>query len=380
MGLFGYIKRYSGIFLANVGTSIGLYYLWNKGHKYLVPTVSLCSIGVSYLYCRLKARDKLTSKDAIVITGCGSGLGYSLALHFQKLGATVIAGVLQMESPTVNRLEDAGVIVFPLDLMELNSITSFTDSIRRTIGDKKLVLRGVINNAAVMVFGEFEWQTYGHIKTQLEVNFLGATIVTQDLMPIIRGNYSRIIVVSSHCNTQPVPGAAIYSGTKAALTAWATGLRVELKKYGISVVSVVPGSYMKDTNIFNHQADNFEAMKWVMSKEVQTFYGDYLSRYIKYFTSLVESPVLQTIQDKRVYEIFEAALLDKYPSATYKNESWRYKIYHTLFSITPTFLRDRLVEKFVHGPKWTKEDARRSLVFLKKAMNSLYKKRNRDDD
>ena len=230
-----------------------------------------------------------------------------------------------------------------------------------------------------MVFGEFEWQTYGHLRTQVEVNFLGATIVTQDLMPIIRGHYSRIIVVSSHCNTQPIPGAAIYSGTKAAITAWATGLRVELKKYGISVISVVPGSYIRETNIFNHQADHFEAMKWVMSKEVQNFYGDYLTRYIKYFTSLVEKIGLQKIRDNRIYEIFEAALLDRYPSPTYKNESWRYTIYHALFSITPTFLRDYLVQKFVHGPAWTKDDAMKSVVSVQKAMNGLYKRHSKDD-
>lgn len=74
----------------------------------------------------------------IVITGCGSGLGYSLALHCRQLGATVIAGVLQMDCPSVQKLEDEGVIVFHLDLMELNSTTGFTDSVRRTIAEKRL--------------------------------------------------------------------------------------------------------------------------------------------------------------------------------------------------------------------------------------------------
>ena len=43
-----------------------------------------------------------------------------------------------MESPAVQKLEDEGVIVFPLDLMEPNSTTGFTDSVRRTIAEKKL--------------------------------------------------------------------------------------------------------------------------------------------------------------------------------------------------------------------------------------------------
>lgn len=94
--------------------------------------------GVTYLYCHLKSRDELTSNDLIVITGCGSGLGYSLALHCRQLGATVIAGVLQVECPSVKKLESAGVIIYPLDLMELNSTTEFTDSVRHTIAEKKL--------------------------------------------------------------------------------------------------------------------------------------------------------------------------------------------------------------------------------------------------
>lgn len=38
----------------------------------------------------------------------------------------------------------------------------------------------------------------------------------------------------------------------------------------------------------------------------------------------------------------------------FRNESWRYLVYHALFLIMPTCLRDRLVEKFVQGPSWTK--------------------------
>ena len=59
-------------------------------------------------------------------------------------------------------------------------------------------------------------------------------------------------------------------------------------------------------------------MKWVMLKETQNFYGDYLYRYMKYFTSLVKNTTVQTIRDGRIYEIFEGAILDRYPSATYK--------------------------------------------------------------
>jgi len=103
------------------------------------------------------------------------------------------------------------------------------------------VLRALVNNAGVMVFGEFEWQTQAHAKYQINVNFLGTMRITQELMPIIRQNGGRIIVVSSHCAADPLSGVSVYAATKAALAAWTTALRIEVGKYGVNVVSFIPG-------------------------------------------------------------------------------------------------------------------------------------------
>lgn len=103
------------------------------------------------------------------------------------------------------------------------------------------VLRALVNNAGVMVFGEFEWQTQELIEHQVNVNVLGTMRLTRALMPLIRQNGSRIIVVSSHCAQEPLPGISIYGATKAAEYAWASSLRVELGKYGVKVVSFIPG-------------------------------------------------------------------------------------------------------------------------------------------
>lgn len=92
-----------------------------------------------------------------------------------------------------------------------------------------------------MVLGEFEWQTQNLAEHQVNVNLLGTMRITRELMPILRDNRSRIIVVSSHCANESLPGIGIYGATKAALHAWATSLRVEVGKYGVEVVSFIPG-------------------------------------------------------------------------------------------------------------------------------------------
>jgi short-subunit dehydrogenase len=98
-----------------------------------------------------------------------------------------------------------------------------------------------VNNAGVMIFGEFEWQLPSQALTQLEVNVLGTMSVTRQLMPTMRRHSSRIVNVTSHCAFAPLPGLAVYGATKAALEAWSTSLRLEVNKYGVSVVSFVPG-------------------------------------------------------------------------------------------------------------------------------------------
>ncbi|KOC59747.1 Short-chain dehydrogenase/reductase family 9C member 7 [Habropoda laboriosa] len=348
-GLVKYIKRYSTIFMVDATTSVGLFYLWNKGYKYLVPTVSLCCIGGTYLYSRTKSREKISANQAIVMIGCDSGLGYSLALHCRQLGANVIASVLQIDGPAAKKLEQEGVHVYPLDITQVKSVENFTGSVRTVLTQKCLALRCLVNNAAKMIFGEFEWQTDEQLRNQVEVNLLGNMRITRELMPMIRAHSSRIIVISSHCSIQPM----------------------ELKKYGVKVVSFIPGSFVKESNILARQAEHFEAMRRSMSEEARTFYGDYFDTYSQYFASVTQGTKLQKLQDSRVYEVFEGALLDKYPSAVYKNDPWRYFVYHALFGITPTCVRDLLVLKFVQGPPWTKRNINESTKNLHKLQGNI---------
>ena len=55
-------------------------------------------------------------------------------------------------------------------------------------------------------------------------------------------NLGRLIVVSSDCSDYPLPGLAMYSAAKAALEKWAIAVRLELAKYGVTVVAFQPGN------------------------------------------------------------------------------------------------------------------------------------------
>ncbi|KAF7382888.1 hypothetical protein HZH66_013290 [Vespula vulgaris] len=356
MALSAWARKHSTILTVGVSSAAGLLYSCYTTNKRLATLISLCSFGSACLHKRYGSRHMLDTNQVVIITGCDSGLGYSLALHCQFLGATVIASVLDNTGQGAELLKEKGIIVLPLDITNDKSIENFYKDVHLLLNKKRYTLKALVNNAGVMIFGEFEWQTKDQAKHQLEVNLLGTMKITHQLMPLIRKDSTRIVVVSSHCASEPLPGVATYSATKAAINAWATAIRVELKKYGIDVVTFVPGSFTQESNILANQPERFDAMKESMTLDARYFYRDYFDRYVKYFEPLARKVTPKPVENPRIYEKFEGALLDNYPSSVYKCEPWRYCFYYTLFKITPYYIRDRLTESFVKLPSWKERD------------------------
>ncbi|XP_001600976.1 uncharacterized oxidoreductase YbbO [Nasonia vitripennis] len=313
------------------------------------------AVALGGIYRRIWSRSsRLGPRHLIVLTGCDSGLGYSLACHCLCQGAKVVAGVLQEKSEAADSLVKSGATVLPLDLTDDSSVERFGREVEKISKTEDREFRALVNNAGVMIFGEFEWQLADQVRSQLEVNVLGTMSLTKRLLPWIREGKSRIINVTSHCALAPLPGLAAYGASKAALQAWSSSLRLELRKYGVQVVMLIPGSFAKESNLLANQEKHFDDMRAGMSEEARTFYGDYFERYARYLESLSGPKKVSKLENPKVYEVFEAALLDDRPAAVYKCEPWRYTLYHTLFRIAPTRLRDWLVERFMQMPAWNR--------------------------
>ncbi|XP_011305865.1 estradiol 17-beta-dehydrogenase 2 [Fopius arisanus] len=327
--------------------------LWNFGGISLPATALLLSSGAAGFYFNRRSFRRITKRDTIVLTGCDSGLGYNLALHCHKnLSARVIAGVHRKNSLGAQELVKTGITIQEIDITDSNSVAHFVEKVQEYLKRDNLCLRTFVNNAGAMVFGEFEWQTDSQIRQQVEVNLLGTMQVTKAMIPLLRKHMSRLAIVTSHCACEPLPGVAVYAATKAGLAAWATALRIELKKFGVEVVSFIPGSFVMESNILLRQVTHFEEMEKEMKDEVKSVYGEYFGEYRNYLRPLSQQNSLKRIENQRLFEIFEEVITEQPPRVTYKCEPWRYTYYHTLLKIVPTRLHDILVEKFVQMPIW----------------------------
>jgi NADP-dependent 3-hydroxy acid dehydrogenase YdfG len=186
-----------------------------------------------------KEINMITNEQAIVITGASTGIGKATALHLDRLGFKVFAGV-RKETDVQALKQEASNKLTPilLDVTDGNSIAAAVDTIARETGGE---LYGLVNNAGVSLNGPLELVPTSEIKQLMDVNVLGLLAVTQAFLPLLRQNKGRIINISSGHGLLAVPDKSVYAASKFAVQAITDSLRVELRPFDVSVSSIVVG-------------------------------------------------------------------------------------------------------------------------------------------
>lgn len=224
----------------------------------------------------------------------------------------------------LDRCDPKRFSLMELDIRKSASILHVEKTILGLLANKpELQLRYLVNNAGVMYFGEFEWQTNAMIENQINTNLFGTMNFTRSFLPLARQHKTRIVNVTSHCAFEALPGLAPYAASKAGLRFWNDSLRVEMKKYGVEVVNFIPGSHILNTNIAASHERFVDEMLQALTDEQIDFYGDYFKRYNDYLRSFCHTRPVQIINDKIFFDEFRRALLDEFPKAIYKVEPLR---------------------------------------------------------
>lgn len=78
------------------------------------------------------------------------------------------------------------------------------------------------------------------------------------------------------------------------------------------------GNFTRESNIMARQRQYFNEMEQSMKPETMAFYDDYFARYVEYYSSVAGQNDLKRVTNSSIYDIFDNALLDVYPSTVYK--------------------------------------------------------------
>lgn len=178
----------------------------------------------------------MNDKQTVLISGCSSGIGRSLAIEFADKGFQVIATARKPE--IIQYLEGDNISVFQLDVTDLKSINKCVNAVLKKY--EKIDI--LVNNAGYGQMGPLSDVPIDRIRQQYETNVIGSISLIQKVIPsMIKVEKGMIINISSVSGTFTTPFAGVYCSSKAALNSISDALRIELAPFGIKVVTVRPG-------------------------------------------------------------------------------------------------------------------------------------------
>jgi NAD(P)-dependent dehydrogenase (short-subunit alcohol dehydrogenase family) len=248
---------------------------------------------------------------AVVITGASTGIGAACAVHLDRLGFVVFAGVRKIEDGEALQRQGGanGLIPLILDVTDDGSIQQSRTIVAAHVGTNGLF--GLINNAGIAVVGPLEAVPIPDLRRQLEVNLIGQVAVTQTFLPLIRTARGRIVNMGSIAGRAAMPLMGPYSASKFALEAITDALRLEVQQWGIEVSIVEPGAIA--TPIWDKSGKGATDLEAATTPELRMLYADVITGVRK----VVAEAANRAIASEAVAKAVEHALTAARPKTRY---------------------------------------------------------------
>jgi NAD(P)-dependent dehydrogenase (short-subunit alcohol dehydrogenase family) len=201
-------------------------------------------------------------KRVALITGANKGIGFEVARQVGKAGVIVLVGARNAElgRAAEKKLKAEGVDArhVELDVTKHATIAKAAKEVEREFGHLDIL----VNNAGIALIGRDGAPSATQIdavRETLEANFIGALVVTQAFLPLLKkSKAANIVNVSSELGSitgHTTPGwkyasvrAMGYSASKASMNMMTAQLALELAGTPIKVNSANPGFTATDLN------------------------------------------------------------------------------------------------------------------------------------
>jgi NAD(P)-dependent dehydrogenase (short-subunit alcohol dehydrogenase family) len=284
------------------------------------------------------SRESVAMKT-VLVTGASTGIGEACALHLDRKGHRVYAGVRREDDGDKLRTR-ASERLTPviLDVTDQAHIDAVTKQVTEEAG----ILHGLVNNAGIARGGPLEYLPIDEWREQLEVNVIGQVALTKALLPLIRRSTGRIVFIGSISGKVATMMMAPYDASKFAIEGIGEALRHELRPWGIHVSVVEPGAIK--TAIWDKGRQTADRLERELPAEGVRLYADHIAGIRKG----IEMQDKQGVGPEKVAEAVDRALSARRPRPRYLVGTDA-RIQSALVRLLPDRAREAIIRK-IAGP------------------------------
>jgi short-subunit dehydrogenase len=184
-------------------------------------------------------------KGKALVTGASSGIGRETVRRLAQEGFQVIASARRKERLDELAKENQNIIPRPVDLSDAQELEKFCQELSNLTEPISVL----VNNAGFSVRGAIEDVSLDSIRRLFEVNLFALIRITQACLPGMRRlRQGTIVNLSSVVGKFPYPMSGPYAATKHAVEAISDALRMEVRPFGIRVITIRPGAIGTEFN------------------------------------------------------------------------------------------------------------------------------------
>lgn len=179
-----------------------------------------------------------------LVTGASAGIGLALAEELAAAGSHLVLTArrkdrLEILAARLRAAHGIKVEVFMADL----ATPSAPDQIRSFTQSKSLEIELLINNAGFGSYGRFHESDPARQLEMVQVNCSAVVHLTHlYLGEMVARSHGDVLIVASVAGFQAVPYISTYAATKAFDLRFAEGIAEEVRRYGVHVCALCPGS------------------------------------------------------------------------------------------------------------------------------------------
>jgi len=195
-----------------------------------------------------------------LITGGSKGIGYGVAEALLNLNMRVAITSRSEESAikaakNLTLLGRGKVLGLVADVRDYNSQQEAVNVILEKWGQIDVL----VANAGVGHFGPIEDLSIEHWNNTIDTNLSGVFYSIKAALPALKKAGGYVITISSLAGTNFFEGGAAYNASKFGVTGMTQAIMLDLRKHGINVSTIMPGSVA--TNFNDHEPSDSDSWK-----------------------------------------------------------------------------------------------------------------------